>query len=137
MPPPPAPAGMKRPVPRAANKPIETTITSNIETYIEQSRPERLENDSRPDSLGHSKNQPHFDRPKGLSPAQEGLSALTAGEIGSTVVALRGIQEVRGKEIVPTNRPSSSYQKRFIDPKEAVAGFVWNEILSTPRSRRR
>lgn len=132
-PPPPAPAGMKRPMPRAENKPIQTTITSNIETYLEQSRPERLENDSRPDSLGHSQRQPHFDRAKGLTPEQEGGSFF--GEIGSTVVALRSIQEVRGKEIVPTNRPVSSNTKRFIDPKEAVAGFVWNEILSTPRSR--
>ncbi len=134
MPPPPAPAGMKRPMPRAENKPIQTTITSNIETYLEQSRPERLENDSRPDSLGHSQRQPHFDRPQGLTPEQEGGSSIY-GEIGSTVVALRGIQEVRGKEIVPTNRPVLLNQKRFIDPKEAVAGFVWNEILSTPRSK--
>ncbi len=135
-PPPPAPVGMKRPPVRAERKPIETTITSNIETYLEQSRPERLENDSRPDSLGHSKSRPHFERPEGLRPDQEGMSSLS-GEIGSTVVALRGIQEVRGKEIVPINRPVSSNTKRFIDPREAVAGFVWNEILSTPRSRRR
>jgi type II secretory pathway pseudopilin PulG len=134
QPPPPAPMGMKRPPIKADRKPIETTITSNIETYLENSSQERLERDSRPDTLGHSQRQPHFDRPKGLSPNQEGMSSFS-GEIGSTVVALQGIREVRGKEIVPTNRPASSNTKRFIDTKEAVAGFVWNEILSTPRSR--
>ena len=133
-PPPAAPAGMKRPPVRADRKPIETTITSNIETYLDSSSQEKLERDSRPDSLGHSNRQPHFDRPKGLRPDQEGLSSMP-GEIGSTVVALRSIQEVRGKEIVPTNRPVSSNTKRFIDTNEAVSGFVWNEILSTPRSR--
>jgi type II secretory pathway pseudopilin PulG len=135
-PPPPAPTGMKRPPPRMERKPIETTITSNIETYLDSSSQEKLERDSRPDSLGHSKSRPHFDVPQGLRPDQEGGSFFP-GELGSTVVALRGIQEVRGKEIVPTNRPVLLNQKRFIDPKEAVSGFVWNEILSTPRSRMR
>jgi hypothetical protein len=134
QPPPPAPVGMKRPPIKADRKPIETTITSNIETYLESSSQEKLERDSRPDSFGHSQRQPHFDRPKGLSPNQEGMSSLS-GEIGSTVVALQGIREVRGKEIVPINRPASSNTKRFVDTKEAVSGFVWNEILSTPRSR--
>ncbi len=133
-PPPPAPMGMKRPQEREDRKPIETTITSNIETYLESSSQEKLERDSRPDSFGHSNRQPHFDRPRGLRPEQEGLSSVP-GEIGSTVVALRSIQEVRGKEIVPTNRPVLGNSKRFIDTKEAVSGFVWNEILSTPRSR--
>ena len=135
-PPPPAPTGMKRPPIRADRKPIETTITSNIEVYLDSSSQEKLERDSRPDSLGHSKSRPHFDSPEGLLPHQEGGSFFP-GELGSTVVALRGIQEVRGKEIVPTNRPVLSNTKRFIDTKEAVSGFVWNEILSTPRSRMR
>jgi hypothetical protein len=26
---------------------------------------------------------------------------------------------------------------RFVDPKDAVAGLVWNEILERPRSMRR
>ncbi len=135
-PPPPAPAGMMRPPPRAENKPIETTIKPNIEVYLEQSKPERLEGDSRPDSLGHSKRQPHFDMPARRDPSLEGSLAFK-NEGGSTVVALKGIQEVRGKEIVPTARTSNVPQTRFIDTREAVSGFVWNEILDRPRSMRR
>lgn len=135
-PPPPAPAGMKRPPPRATSKPIETTITSNIEVYLDSSSQEKLERDSMPDSLGHTQRQPHFDLPQRRDSSFEGAMAFK-NEGGSTVTALKSIQEVRGKEIVPTARSGSRPATKFIDTKDAVSGFVWNEILSQPRSMRR
>jgi type II secretory pathway pseudopilin PulG len=133
-PPPPTP----RPAPRPVSKPIQTTIEPKIEVYLEQTRPERLGRDSVPDSLGHSKRQPHFDLPQN-DPRLEGSVAFK-GE-GSAAVqrkpeGVASVTEVRGKEIVPTTQASRPKQ-RFVDPKDAVAGLIWNEILERPRSMRR
>jgi type II secretory pathway pseudopilin PulG len=133
-PPPPTP----RPAPRPAPKPIQTTIEPKIEVYLEQSRPERLSRDSVPDSLGHSARQPHFDLPRN-DPRLEGSVAFK-GEGSSAVQrkpeGVAAVTEVRGKQIVPNTAPQRQ-RSRFADPKDAVAGLVWNEILERPRSMRR
>lgn len=132
------PAPTPRPPPRPAAKPIQSSIEPKIEVYLEQSRPEVLANDSRPDSLGHSKSRPHFDSPRN-DPRSEGSVAFK-GE-GSAAIqrkpeGVAAVTEVRGKQIVPTAQSSRSGSRMF-DPKDAVAGLIWNEILERPRSMRR
>ncbi|MFN3265617.1 MAG: hypothetical protein ACK41E_02145 [Deinococcales bacterium] len=123
-PPPPTP----RPPPRPVAKPIQTSIEPKIEVYLEQSRPEVLAGDSRPDSLGHSKSRPHFDLPQN-DPRLEGSVAFKSE--GSAAVT-----EVRGQQIVQSSQ-TMRRTTRMINPKDAVAGFIWNEILERPRSMRR
>ncbi len=131
MPPPPAPAGMLRPPVRPDRKPIESTIESNIEVYLEQTRPEVLGNDSLPDSLGHSKRQPHFDLPNKDPRVAENAALF------SQLAPISRVNEVRGKAIVETVGSVTRPAKQFINPKNAAEGIIWSEILERPLSMRR
>jgi type II secretory pathway pseudopilin PulG len=131
------PPATPRPAPRPTSKPVQSTIEPKIEVYLEQTRPEALSRDSMPDSFGHSKRQPHFDLPQN-DPRFEGSVAFK-GEGSSAIQrkpeGVAAVTEVRGKQIVPSQ--SMRPKTRFVDPKDAVAGLVWNEILERPRSMRR
>jgi type II secretory pathway pseudopilin PulG len=123
------PRSTPRPAPRAPSKPIE----SQIEIYLDNSRPERLENDSVPDTFGHSKRQPHFDRPRS-DPRNEGSVAFK-GEGGvADIVRPDAVNEVRGIGVARTG--PASLAVRLVDPRNAAQGVIWSEILGKPRSRR-
>ena len=121
-----------RPVPRPVSKPIE----SQIEIYLDQTRPEVLERDSVPDSFGHSKRQPHFDRPRN-DPRNEGSVAFK-GEGGvADILKPDAVNEVRGIGTAASAAANSaSLARRLIDPRNAAQGVIWSEILGQPRSRR-
>lgn len=119
------PKSTPRPPPRPVSKPIE----SQIEYYLDSSRPEVLERDSVPDSLGHSKRQPHFDLPAKSADVNTGGVAL--------IQKPDAVNEVRGiGTAASAAMNASSLAKRLIDPRSAAQGVIWSEILGRPRSRR-
>ncbi|NJK44108.1 MAG: hypothetical protein HC933_07290 [Pleurocapsa sp. SU_196_0] len=126
-PPRPTPRPTPRPVPRAQRSP------SDFEVYLDTTRPETIQRDSRPDSLGHSTRQPHFDSPR-TDPRNEGSEAYK-GEGGVAVIQRPdAINEVQG---IGKARPaSSSFTSALTNPRNVVQGIIWAEILGKPRSRR-
>jgi hypothetical protein len=127
-PPPPTPRPTPRPAPRVQRP------SSDIEVYLDTTRPETLQRDSRPDSLGHSARQPHFDLPQN-DPRLEGAQAYK-GEGGIAVVQRpQAVGEVRGIGTARSN-PASSFTAGLTHPRNVAQGVIWAEILSKPKGAR-
>jgi hypothetical protein len=132
--PPPPPRQTPRPPPRpqpAPRKPIE----SQIEVYLDDSRPERLERDSVPDTMGYSRRQPSQKLPT-RRPEDEGSTAYK-GEGGVAVIQRpEGVNQVRGIGTqAQAAANASALARRIIDPRNAAQGVMWAEILGKPRAK--
>jgi type II secretory pathway pseudopilin PulG len=129
--PPTPPRPTPRPTPRPA--PRVQRPQSDFEVYLESTQSDTLQRDSRPDSLGHSARQPHFDSPRS-DPRNEGSEAYK-GEGGVAVIqrpdAVNEVQGI-GKERLAT----TSFTSGLTNPRNVAQGIIWAEILGKPRSRR-
>jgi hypothetical protein len=101
-----------------------------FETYLDTGRSEA--NNSRPDALGHSRNQPHFDLPTKVN-RPEGTAAIQTKPEG-----VASVVEVRGLSIEePPTRARTPRIGGLVNASDAVKGLIWAEILERPRAGRR
>lgn len=122
--------------PATPSKPVQSSVRprdgssrkdGDIQVYLDSSRPERLENDSMPDTLGHSKRQPHFDLPP--EPSARGVVNLQGN-----IASISRPNEVNAVQGIGTGM-RTGLVKGLVDPRNAAQGIIWAEVLGKPRSR--